>query len=158
MVVAGADVIIKRVAALRASGWALDGIVDWYRGLVDALWGFIFICLGSLVMTVIVRMWLLPKGAGDFWRALLNNPTATGVILAFVGLMTLLNGLIRALAGSGTVNPKRWGGAALVLDRLAGAPVFLFGMGLSAAALMLLVAPGFVSTTLERIKALVFGP
>jgi hypothetical protein len=158
MIVGGIDIILKRIAVLRAEGWVQAGIVDTYSGLAEILWGIVFFWLGALVIAVVLRMWLQPAGAGDFWKSLLDTPTATGVILATIGLMTVLNGLIRALAGSGTVNPKRWGGAALLLDRLAGALVFLFGMGLSAAAVMLLVAPVFVSTTLERIKALVFGP
>lgn len=158
MIVGGIDIILQRVAVLRAEGWVQAGIVDTYSGMAEILWGIVFSCLGALVLAAVLRTWLQPAGAGDFLKNLLDTPTATGAILATIGLMTVLNGLIRALAGSGTVSPKRWGGAALLLDRLAGVLVLLVGMGLSAAALMLLVAPGFVSATLERIKALVVGP
>ena len=69
--------------------------------------------------------------------------------------MLMLNGLIRALAGSGRVNPNHVGGLAGVLDRLAGAVTLGAGGAISVIGMLLLIAPGWITAGLERLSNLV---
>ena len=149
----GIDIGLKRLAAFREAGWA--NVVDTYRGLLELLWGAIFICLGLLIVTVVTMTWLVPGGVGNFWSDMLLSSTGIGAVASVVGLMLMLNGLIRALAGSGRVNPKLVGGLAGVLDRLAGAVTLGAGAALSVIGMLLLIAPGWVTAGLERLSNLV---
>ena len=149
----GIDIGLKRLAAFREAGWA--NVVDTYRGLLELLWGAIFICLGILIVTVVTMTWLVPGGVGNFWSDMLLSSTGIGAVVSVVGLMLMLNGLIRALSGSGRVNPKLVGGLAGVLDRLAGAVTLGVGAALSVIGMLLLIAPEWVTAGLERLSNLV---
>jgi hypothetical protein len=150
---AGIDLIIKRLRMFRTEGWA--NVVDTYRGVLELLWGVIFICLGLLIIGVIVVVWLVPGTEGEFWSDMLLSNTGMGVVLSVVGLMLMLNGLIRALAGSGRVHPGRLGGVPFLLDRLGGAGMLILGLGASAVGIVLVAAPGMLAMLLDRLKAII---
>ena len=158
MIAAGTDVIIKKLGVFRVEGWTRAEVVETYRGLAEMLWGFVFLGIGLVMIGVVVMDWLAPASAGDFWADLLTSPTGIGVILTAAGALMLINGLIRALAGSGRADPRRLGGLPFMLDRLAGAAVVLIGTGTSVVGLLLLTEPGVVTGALDATKGLVSGP
>jgi hypothetical protein len=157
MVAAGLDIIIKKLGVFRIEGWSQAHAADTYRGILEVLWGVIFIGIGLVMAAVVPMNRLAPGNAGTFWSDLLMSSTGIGVILSAVGLMSLLSGLIRALAGSGRVDPRRLGGVPYAMDRLAGAATSLFGLLLAAIGLALLVAPGAAGAALEPLKNLLAG-
>ena len=153
LVAVGIDIGLRRLAVFRADGWA--NVVETYRGALELLWGAIFICLGVLIVAAVAMTRLVPGGAGTFWSDLLLSTTGIGVVFSVVGLMLMLNGLIRALAGSGRVNPARGRGLARALDRFAGAVTLGAGAALSTIGLLLLAAPGVITASVERLLDLV---
>jgi hypothetical protein len=152
LVTAGADIVLKRIALFRVDGWG--HVVESYRGVLAVLWGLIFICLGLLLVAVMAMTWLAPERVGSFWGELLLSNTGLGAVMSIAGLMLMLNGLIRALAGSGRVNVKKAGGPAGILDRLAGVVLLGFGAVLAGAGFILLVAPGWLMTSLQRLAGI----
>jgi hypothetical protein len=158
MIAAGTDVIIKKMGVFRIEGWTRVEVVETYRGLAEMLWGFVFLCIGLVMLSVVVMGWLAPASAGAFWADLLSSPTGIGVILTAAGALMLINGLIRALAGSGRADPRRLGGVPYALDRVVGAAASLLGVLVSAIGLVLLTAPGVVTGALDAMKGLVSGP
>jgi hypothetical protein len=150
--VIGMDIVIKRLGIFRVDGWS--NLVDAYRGVLELLWGLVFICLGLLILAVVAVPWFAPGGVGDFWSGTLLSSTGVGVLLSVVGLMTVLNGLIRALAGSGRVNARRLGGLAGVVDRSGGVLTLVFGAVLSMIGLVLLVAPGWLEAGVKAVFGL----
>jgi hypothetical protein len=157
LIVIGIDIIIKRMGAFRIDGWTQAHVVDMYRSAADLLWGLVFLCLGLVVTALVLMSRFGPVDAGSFWGNLLNTAEGLGTILAFVGLMLLLNGLIRALAGSGNADPRRIGGLANVLDRVAGAAVFLVGAGIATSGLTVLLAPDVARGAVQRLMNLLAG-
>jgi hypothetical protein len=120
------------------------------------LWGLVFCFLGCLIVAAVALIRLVPWGSGSLWSKLLLSSTGIGALLSLAGLMLMLNGLIRALAGSGRVNPRQLGGLAGVLDRLAGVVMLGFGAGLSAVGITLLAAPGWAQAETERLLGLMW--
>lgn len=157
MVAVGIENIAKRLGVFRIDGWTQAKVVLAYRGLAEILWGFMLICLGLVMAGFATMNWFGPAAVGSFWSGVLNTTTGLGAILAGVGLMMLLNGLIRALAGGGTVDPQRLGGLPYLLDRLAGVVMFLLGAGIASTGLLVLVAPGVAAAAVERMRMLVLG-
>ena len=157
IVAAGLDVIIKRLGIFRIEGWSRAEMVETYRGLAELLWGFIFVCIGLVIMSVVVMNRLAPTSSGTLWGDMLISPVGIGVILSGAGALMLINGMIRALAGSGRVVRGRLGGVPYVLDRIAGAVIFLVGAATSAVGLLLLTAPGVVTSALERARQFIQG-
>ena len=101
------DVILKRLAVLRVDGWA--NVVDSFRGALTILWGVIFVLGGMLMAAVVLMDVLVPGGAGARWRDWLLGSTGKGVLLSLAGMLLMLNGLIRALAGSAVATLARMG-------------------------------------------------
>ncbi len=150
LVAVGIDIGLRRLAVFKAGGSA--DVVGAYRGALELLWGAILVCLGSLIIAVVAMTRLVPGGVGNFWRDVLLSTTGIGVMLSVVGLMLMLNGLIRALAGSGGVNPGQSRRLTGALDRLAGAATLGFGALLSVIGLALLVAPGFMTAIVRSLQ------
>ena len=75
----GIDIGFKRLAIFREEGWA--NVVETYRGLLELLWGSIFVCLGLLIVVVVTMTWLVPGGVGDLWSKMLLSTTGIGTVL-----------------------------------------------------------------------------
>jgi hypothetical protein len=151
-VTAGADLQLKRVRIFKTDGWA--NVVETYRGVLELLWGLIFIAIGLLMIAAVAVTRFAPGGVRDFWSDALLSNTGIGVVLSVAGLMAMLNGVIRALAGSGRVNPRRVGGLAGVVDRSAGAMSLAFGAVVAAIGLVLLVAPEWLAAGVQSVMGL----
>jgi hypothetical protein len=154
LVAMGVDVIVKRLGIFHIDGWTQAKVVDTYRGLGELLWGFLFVLLGLVVAGIVLMNWFWPAASGTIWSALLNTAPGLGSILALAGLMMLLSGLVRALAGTGRVDPARLSGLPYALDRLVGAGTFLVGALIAASGLLLLIAPDVAAAGLDRVTSL----
>lgn len=139
LVAVGVDTGLNRLALFRANGWA--NIVDTYRGVLEFLWAAILICAGLLIVTVVAVNWIVPGGVGNIWSDMLQSSTGIGAILSIIGLMVMLNGLIRALAGSPGMAFARPGTLSSLADKLVGAAGVGVGMVVAAVGFVLLVAP-----------------
>jgi hypothetical protein len=158
LVVAGIDMCLQRLYVFRIDGWTRAKVVDTYRGLGELLWGLLFVFAGLVLTAIVLVNGLWPGLSDTFWGNLLSTPGGLGTILGIIGLMMLLSGLVRALAGSGSVDPQKLGGLPYIFDRLAGGGTFLLGAAISGVGLLLLVAPGVVTGAIEGLKHLVVGP
>ncbi len=157
MATLGIEQVVTRLDIYRG-GWSLAQIVEIYRTLVVQLWGLIFSGLGLLIVARAVLGWLDPRSADSLWNGFLNSPSTIGLILAAMGLLTTLHGLIRALAGSGGADQAKVTGARDALDRLAGVAILLFGLALSFAGLVLGLAPTLLTAIVSQLGAAVVGP
>jgi hypothetical protein len=152
MIAVGIDIIIKKLGVFRGEGWVQGNVVDVYRALAEVLWAGVFIIGGLAAAAVVLVKWLVPSTPDTFWTDVLGSSTAVGAFLGIVGLMILLDGLIRAIVGSGRVDPRRFGGLPHAFDRMVGAMTFLVGLGMAVLGLVLLVRPGLVTTVLEQLR------
>lgn len=158
IVTVGIGMFANRLGVFQINGWTEAKVVDTYRGVIELIWASLCILLGLGLSAGMLVKQLLPGVDFSQWGNLLGSTTGIGLMAAIVGLLTLLNGLVRALAGSGGIDPGKLGGFPYFLDRLAGAGVFLLGGVISGVAILLLVAPHVVTTALDGLKNLVVGP
>jgi hypothetical protein len=154
--VVGGGIGWRRAQAFRADGWA--NVVDSYRGVLELIWAALLLCAGLLIMCVPIVGWLVPGGAGNLIGNMLSSTTGIGIVMATSGLILSLNGIIRALAGSGSGGSKRLGALGRALDRLAGAIVCTFGLAVALGGLFLLIAPGWVNGVLQQLRGVVVTP
>lgn len=152
IVVVGADIGMRRLGWFRMNGWG--NVVESYRGVLELVWAALILFAGIAIMTVPVMGWLVPGGAGDFVNNMLSTSTGIGGVMSVVGLMLSLNGIIRALAGSGTVRPKWLGEFGNAIDRAAGVVMVAAGLAVAAVGLLLLIAPGWVNAAIQQIGSL----
>lgn len=158
LVVAGIDMCWRRRSVFRIDGWTQAKVVDTYRGLGEILWGLLFVFVGLVLTAIALLNWFWPGLSGTFWGDLLSTSWGLGAILAVAGLMMLLSGLVRALAGTGRADPRRLGGLPYFLDRLAGVFGVLVGTAISVSGLILLVAPDIARSAVQQLMNLIAGP
>jgi hypothetical protein len=154
----GGDQIASRLGMYRVGLTSGAQAVELYRGVMDQLWGLIFMGFGAAMVLVPVVRWLAPDQANSIWSNLQDSPGVPGLILGAIGLMTALHGLIRMLAGSSGSAPGGISGFRDVFDRLIGAATMLFGVGMGFVGITLLVAPGMWSAIFDQLAALIVGP
>ncbi len=152
LIAIGLDTILKRLTVFGADGWA--NVVESYRGALAMLWGVIFVLAGVLMAAVVIMNALVPGGVGELWRDWLLGSTGMGVLLSLVGMLLMLNGLIRALAGSAVATLARMGTLSRAVDRLTGAIWLGVGMAITAVGLLLLVAPGWIAAGTQFLLGL----
>lgn len=153
MVLVGGEFLVTQRAEFAIGGWVYIQARETFKGLAAQLWGIMFLGLGLLVILVTLVKWVVPAAAGSFWSRLQGTPTGAGLALAGLGLAACLYGLIRLLAGSAGVDLGRLTSLSNLLDRITGAVVFLLGLGLAFLGVMLIVAPGALSSIITRLAA-----
>ena len=158
VILIGGGQIVSRLGIYRAGVTNYAQVVELYRGIMDQLWGVIFVGAGLAMVLVTAIKWLVPRQADSFWSNLVTAPVALGLILGIVGLMTALHGVIRVLAGSSGSDVGRIRGVSDVLDRLMGAATLLLGLGMGFVGITLLVAPGMWKTILDQLASMILGP
>jgi hypothetical protein len=158
IVTVGVGMFASRLGVFQIDGWTEAKVVETYRGIIELIWASLCILLGLGLSAGMLLKQLLPGFDLSHWGNVLGSTTGIGLMAAIVGLLTLLNGLVRALAGSRGIDPQKLGGMPYFLDRLAGAGVLLLGGIISGVAILLLIAPEIVTSALDGLKNLVLGP
>jgi hypothetical protein len=154
IVAIGMEEIIGRLDMYRGGASNLGQMAGLYQGLAAQLWGLVFILIGLGLVGMILTKWLAP-GAASKWSDVIGSRSGIALMLGLMGLMVTLNGLIHMLVGEGPAKPGMLSTLSNVLSRLGGTATFLFGLGMSGVALVLLVAPGFVDAVWARFVAMI---
>ena len=141
----GFELIITKKAEFRIGGWAYTQARETYKGLAAQLWGIMFLGLGLTVIGITVAKWMFPAVAHSLYSNLVGTPAGAGLALTFLGLMAILYGTIRLLAG-------RLTGLSNLLDRMAGAVICVVGLGLASFGLLLIFSPGIVFALMGQLK------
>ena len=144
MMLVGGELIITRRANFAIGGWSYIQSRETYKGVAAQLWGILFLGLGLLATLVTLAKWIVPTAANSFWTRLQGTSIGLGLALIGLGLVAILYGMIRMLAGSAGVDLGRLTGLSNIVDRMAGALVFLVGLGMAFFGLLLIVAPGLL--------------
>jgi hypothetical protein len=155
MVLVGGELIVTRRAVFALGGWSYIQGKEVFEGLAAQLWGVLFLGLGMLAILFTLAKWFAPYVLKSYWSTLQGTPVELGLVLIGFGVMAVLYGSIRVLAGSAGLDLGVLTGLSNFLDRLAGAVVLLFGLGLALVGLLLIVAPGIVSALIEQLKTLI---
>ncbi len=157
LVVLGLEQIITRMVVYRGV-WNYSLAVEAYKTLVVQLWGLILVGLGVAIDLRAVLGWLDPRAAESMWNGLLNSTTTIGLVLAGIGLMTTLHGLIRLLAGRNDADQAKITGVRDALVRLVGVATLLFGLVLALFGFLITLAPDVLSGILASLAAMLVGP
>jgi hypothetical protein len=158
VILVGGEQIVSRLGIYRVGVSNYAQVVELYRGIMDQLWGVLFLGAGVVMVLVTAIKWLAPTQADSFWSNLAAAPFALGLILGIVGLMTALHGVIRILAGSSGSDVGRITGISDVLDRLLGGATFLLGLGMGFVGITLLVAPGIWKSIFDQLASMILRP
>jgi len=154
IVAIGLEEIVGRLGMYRSGVSNVGQMAELYRGLAAQLWGLVFILIGLVLMGTILTKWIAPASAAK-WSDVIGSRTGVALMLALMGLMVTLNGLIHMLAGGGQAKPGMFSTLSNLLSRLGGTATFLFGLGVSGVALVLLFAPGFVNSVVAQFVAMI---
>ena len=156
LILLGLEEIVTRLSAYQIAGWGSSQAVETYQVLAAQLWGLIFAALGVMIIIVSLTNWIAPASGPGMWTDLLNGKTAAGLVLGTVGAMATLNGLISVLRGGSTgTKTGHLATVSSLLDRLGGTVALVFGLGMSALALILLMAPGLVDAFFNQLAGIV---
>jgi hypothetical protein len=156
LILLGLEEIITRLSAYQIEGWGSSQAVETYEALAAQLWGLIFAALGVMIIVVPLTNWIAPASGPGMWTDLLNGKSAAGLVLGTVGAMATLNGLISILGGGSTgAGTGRLATLSSLLNRLGGTVTFVFGLGMSAVALILLMAPDVVEAIVRRLASMI---
>jgi hypothetical protein len=148
----GVELIVTKRAAFRIGGWAYTQARETYKGLAAQLWGIMFLGLGLMAIVLALAKWMFPAAAHSFYSNLVGTPAGAGLALTFLGLMAILYGTIRVLAGSAGVDLGRLTGLSNLLDRMAGAVICVVGLGLASFGILLIIAPSIVFMMIAQVK------
>lgn len=157
LVVLGLEQIVTRLGAYRGV-WSYAQVVEAYKALVVQLWGLILVGLGVAIDLRAVLGWLDPRAADSMWNGLLNSTATIGLVLAGIGLMTTLHGLIRLLAGRNDADQAKIAGVRDALYRLVGVATLLFGLVLALVGFLVTLAPDVINRILASLAAMLVGP
>jgi hypothetical protein len=155
MVLVGGELIVTKRAVFALGGLAYTQGKEVFEGLAAQLWGVLFLGLGMLVILFTLARWFAPYVLKSYWSTLQGTPAGVGLALFGLGVMAVLYGAIRLLAGSAGLDLGALTGLSNFLDRMAGAVVLLIGLGLVLVGLLLIVAPGIVFALIEQLKTLI---
>jgi hypothetical protein len=154
----GIEQIVKNVALYNIGSWGSSQAAEMYRALLAQLWGLVFVGMGALLLVQAFSSWTQGVTVDSLVNNLLNSNTGVGLVLAVIGLMTALHGVIRTLAGSGVGARGRLAGLSSIVDRMMGALTLLFGLGLSLVGFVVLLDPGLITGLLGQLGELIVGP
>ena len=155
LILLGLEEIVTQVTVYRMAGWSAAQALETYQALAAQLWGLIFAAMGGMIIIVILTNWIAPVTGPRIWNALMNGKTVAGLVLGGMGAMAALNGLISMLGGSAAGNAGRLATLSNLLARLGGTVTLIFGLGMSAVALILLTAPGLVDAILTQLGGMI---
>ncbi len=156
-VMLGLGQIVSRLDAYRGVSTYVEA-VEFYKALVIQLWGLIILGLGLMIDFRAILGFLNPAAANSMFNAIFNSTPVIGVVVAGVGLMTTLNGLVRLLAGRNDQDEARIAGARDALFRLEGAAVLLLGLAVSLAGSFIALAPDTFSGYVASLLGTLAGP
>ena len=95
----GIHMIVTRKAAIPTSD-SIDAHKERYTGLAAQLYGILFSAFGLGMVLITLGVWLFPESPLLNVETLLNNPVGVGILLAVIGVVILVHGIIRLLAGN----------------------------------------------------------
>jgi hypothetical protein len=156
-ILVGFELILTKKAEFALGGWAYIQGRETFQGLAAQLWGIMFLGIGLLAMLVTIAQWILPAQMNSLLDNLQRSSAGAGLALTGLGLIAILYGTIRLLAGGAGLDLGRLTGLSNFMDRLGGCLVLLIGLPLALFGLLLIIAPNVVSALLEQIKILIFG-
>lgn len=125
------------------------GPTEVYRGLAAQLYGILFIAFALLLYAMIGVIWLYPGGIEAFLNFFFGQPWAWGLLLACVGIVAVVNGIIRLMAGSAGY----YQGLADKVVRISGVLPLLFGLLLGLIGLLLIFVPDLVVGLFKQLFA-----
>ncbi len=155
--VLGIEQIVSRLGIYRRDG-TYSQVVEIYKALVVQLWGLIILALGLMVAFGAILEWINPGSANAIWNGLLDQSSTIGLVVAGLGLMTMLHGVIRLLSGRADSEQPRIAGALDALYRAAGALTIFLGLVLMLVGLFVALAPDAVSSLISSLGAIIGVP
>ena len=99
-----------------------------------------------------------PSAADAIFNGMLNSTPVIGVIVAAIGLMTTLHGLIRLLAGRSEEDEAKVTGFRDAVYRLVGVAILLVGLAVAIVGFFLILAPDALRAFLTTLAGSVVGP
>ncbi len=156
-ILVGAELLITKKAEFALGGWAYIQGKETFKGLAAQLWGILFLGLGLLALMFTLAKWILPAQMNSFLEHLQGTSAGAGLALTGLGLIAILYGTIRLLAGSAGVDLGRLTRLSNFVDRAGGCLVLLIGLSLALFGFLLIVAPNILSVLFEQMKILFFG-
>lgn len=155
MALVGGELIVTKRAVFALGGWTYTQGKEVFEGLAAQLWGVLFLGLGMLAILLTLARWFAPYMLKSYSSSLQGTPAGSGLALFGLGVMAVLYGGIRLLAGSAGLDLGALTGLSNFLDRMAGAVVLLVGLGLVLVGFLLIAAPGIVFALIEQLKTLI---
>jgi hypothetical protein len=123
------------------------GRTETYHGRTAQLWGIIFIFMGICLLVVAVLNLTLKGGMEEFWSILLGTNWGWGIVLVCIGLVVLMMGFIRLIAGSGGY----YTGLQDKVARISGIIPTIFGAGLVLIGIILLFFPDLLHSLFDQV-------
>jgi hypothetical protein len=146
LVIMGGELLITRRAEFLLGGFAYTQGIETFTGLAAQLWGVMFLGLGLAMIVAILAHWLAPAAVHAWYSGLVGTKTGLGLALCVLGLFAGMWGTIRLLAGSAGLDLGRMTPLSNIVDRVGGGVALLAGLGLLGVGVLLLVAPGIVTS------------
>ena len=156
-ILVGAELIITKKAEFALGGWAYTQGKETFTGLAAQLWGILFLGLGLLALLFTLAKWILPVQINALLDHLQGSSAGAGLALTGLGLIAILYGTIRLMAGSAGVDLGRLTRLSNFADRAGGCLVLLIGLSLALFGFLLIVAPNIISALFEQLKILFIG-
>jgi len=144
--VAGLDMLVNRKMGFFTQQRNF-GPREIYTGLPAQLWGLIFIFLGICVLVVSVCNLILKGGMQEFWSIVLGTNWGLGILLTCIGMVVLMMGIIRLMAGSGGY----YTGWKDTIDRISGVIPATIGVGLLVLGILLFIFPNLLKDFLDQV-------
>jgi hypothetical protein len=155
MLIMGVELIVTRRAEFAIGSFVFIQAVETFKGLAAQLWGVMFLALGLLIILAIVAEWAAPAALHAWYGGLVGTKAGLGLALCAIGLFAGLWGTIRLLAGSAGLDLGRMTRLSNIVDRVGGGIGLLAGLGLLGVGLLLIVAPGIVSSATGKLWMLI---
>ena len=150
LVIMGGELIMTKRAEFILGGFAYAQGIETFTGVAAQLWGVMFLGLGLALTVGILAQWLVPDVVNGWYSGLVGTNTGLGLALCVLGVFVGLWGTIRLLAGSAGLELGRMTRLSNLVDRIGGGIALVTGLGLLGVGVLLMVAPGTVTSTWTR--------